>query len=73
MSSDEPTVAVDGSTEPPASKLDKPATKPSRARKAKETKAKKAPAPVKPRPRTPSAHPPYEEVTLHNTRFSFCF
>jgi histone H1/5 len=75
MSSDEPTVTVDGSTEPPTSEPadGKPATKPSRARKAKESKAKKAPAPKKLRPRSPSAHPPYEEVTLHNTRFNFCF
>jgi histone H1/5 len=73
MSSDEPTVTVDGGTEPPTSEPadGKPATKPSRARKAKETKAKKAPAPKKLRPRSPSAHPPYEEVTLHNTRFNF--
>ena len=75
MSSDEPTVTVDGSTEPPTSEPadDKPATKPSRARKAKEPKAKKAPAPKKLRPRSPSAHPPYEEVTFRNTRFNFCF
>lgn len=67
MSSDEPTVAVDGSTEPASAEPadDKPATKPSRAKKTKEPKAKKAPAPKKSRHRTPSSHPPYEEVILH--------
>jgi len=69
MSSDEPTVAVDGSTEPTSAEPadDKPAAKPSRAKKTKEPKAKKAPAPKKPRHRTPSSHPPYEEVILYTS------